>query len=134
MGNSSLPCYPIVIFIPIGRQYADAAGVKSMARMLGDAVLPEQIQSRRRTLRNRLMDLREPVRSFREQNVPGPDVVGRLESRFTDVRDRFVTRTTVLERIRQRRQDDSGEQQQDQEAEGDRSGGVSSGDSRRELT
>lgn len=111
MVNSILQCSPGENFIPIGRQYADAAGVQHMARLLGDSVLPERVQSRRRSLRNRLTELRDPVRRFREQNVPGPDVVGRLESNVSDLRDRFVSRTTVLERIRQRRQDGEGEQQ-----------------------
>lgn len=108
----------------------------SMARMLGDAVLPEQIQSSRRRLRNRLSDLRQPVRQFREENVPGPNVVGNLESRFSDLRDRFVSRTTVLERIRSQRNGDgmTGDGQGQQQDGGTGSGsGSGSGSSRRTV-
>lgn len=76
-----------------------------MARMLGEGVLPESVQERRRQIRERAMSLREPVRNFREQNVPGPDVLGQVESRVTGLRDRVVSRDGVLSSIRERRAD-----------------------------
>lgn len=80
-----------------------------MARMLGERALPEAVQERRRQIRERAMSLREPVRDFRESNVPGPDVVGQVESRVANLRNRFVSRDTVLSRIRSRRQDGGGD-------------------------
>lgn len=134
MVNSGLPCYPVENFIPVARQYADAAGVKHMARLLGDAVLPEQVQSRRRSLRNRLTELRQPVRRFREQNIPGPNVVGMVGNNLTDLRDRFVSRTTVLERIQERRQNGGMMQGEQQEQGGNAQGsGSTSGSDRRTV-
>lgn len=104
-----------------------------MARMLGDAVLPEQVQSRRRSLRNRVSNLRQPIRDFRQQNVPGPDVLGTVESNLSDLRDRFVSRTTALERVRQRRNGSGGEQQ-NQNGNGNGSGSGSSGGSSSESS
>lgn len=88
-----------------------------MARMLGDRLLPESVQSARRRARNRVQDVREPIRQRREQLVPGPDIIGMTESRVSDLRDRFVNRTTVLERIRARREGE-GQQQGEQQTEG----------------
>lgn len=76
-----------------------------MARMLGDRVLPESVQARRRDLRTRLEGVRQPVRSFREQNIPGPDLVGMTEDTLSSLRDRFVSRDAVVERIREVRSD-----------------------------
>lgn len=79
-----------------------------MPQLLGDNVLPESVQSRRRQLRERVMGIREPARNFRENRVPGPDIVGTAESTLTDLRDRVVTREGVLSRIRERRSSSSG--------------------------
>ena len=95
-----------------------------MARMLGEKFLPESVQERRRQVRERAMSLREPVRNFREQNVPGPDILGRVESRVTSLRDRAVSRDSVLERIRMRRSGDGGSGDS-----GNSGSGNSSGDS-----
>lgn len=81
-----------------------------MARMLGDRFLPESVQGTRRRVRNRLQDLRQPIRRRREDLVPGPDLVGQAESRFRDFRDRFVSRDGLLARMRSQQQD--GETQQ----------------------
>lgn len=78
-----------------------------MARMLGDRVLPEAVQSQRRKLRSRLQSVREPVRSFREQNIPGPDVVGTVENQVTDLRSKVVSRDSVIGRVKEMRSDDS---------------------------
>lgn len=74
-----------------------------MARMLGERFLPESVTQRRRSLRNRVQDLREPIRQFREQNVPGPDLIGRAESSIMGLRNRFVERDSVLSGIMARR-------------------------------
>ena len=79
-----------------------------MPEMLGNRVLPESFASQRRKVREKLSDVRRPVREFREENVPGPDVVGKFENTFTDVRDKFVRRDSVVDRIRNRRDSDSG--------------------------
>lgn len=71
-----------------------------MAHMLGEDVLPEEVQSRRRRLRNRIRSLREPVRSRRENMVPGPDVVGKLENQVMSLRNKAMNRDGVLGRIR----------------------------------
>lgn len=70
-------------------------------------VLPERVNQRRRQVRQRLQSLREPIRSRREQLVPGPDVVGSVEQRFADLRGQVTQRNNILERIRQRRQDEA---------------------------
>lgn len=72
-----------------------------MARMLGERVLPETVQSRRRQLRNRVTDLREPIRNRREDLVPGPDLVSKMESQLTDFRNSFVDRDSVMSRIKE---------------------------------
>lgn len=81
-------------------------------RMFGENLLPESVNERRRNLRSRVQGLREPIRSRRENLVPGPDVIGRAESRVADLRDRVLEREGVLSRIRARRADggeDSGQ-------------------------
>lgn len=79
-----------------------------MARMLGDNVLPESLQSRRRSIRNRLKNLREPIRRRRSEAVPGPDVIGSLESRVSGLRDKVVDRDSALENIRSQVGGDNG--------------------------
>lgn len=68
--------------------------------LLGERMLPEAVNQRRRSLRNTLQDFREPIRTRREQLVPGPDVVGLTEERVTNLRQRVMTREGVLSRIR----------------------------------
>lgn len=80
-----------------------------MPRLIGEGLLPDSIQSQRLKMRERLMSLREPVRSTREDLVPGPDLIGKAENTFKDFRDRFVTRESILDRIKMRRQDGEGE-------------------------
>lgn len=84
-----------------------------MPRMIGEGFLPEAVQSQRNKLRNRLLDLREPIRSTREDLVPGPDVLGKVENTVKDFRDRVVTRESVIDRIQARRGND-GEQTKEQ--------------------
>lgn len=79
-----------------------------MPDMLGDNLLPDSVQSRRRSARRRLQNLRDPVRSTRERVVPGPDVVGRAEASFSDLRNRVVSADGLMDRIRERREGDSG--------------------------
>lgn len=50
-------------------------------------------------MRTKLQDLREPVRQKREDLVPGPDLVGRVEGTLTQTRSRFVSRDAVLDRL-----------------------------------
>jgi hypothetical protein len=73
--------------------------------MLLQDVLPDAVSERRRELRQRLQSLREPIRSRREQFVPGPDVVGSVEERLMDLRSQVTQRENILERIRERRAD-----------------------------
>lgn len=72
-----------------------------MARLLGDRIMPESIQSRRRSLRNRLDNLRDPVRSRREDMVPGPDLIGTAENRLSDLRDSIVSRDSATASFRE---------------------------------
>lgn len=74
-----------------------------MVRRLGDRILPESLAGRRRQVQERLRELRRPVRRFREDKIPGPDLVGSLESQALDLRDKVVSRDTVVDRIRKRR-------------------------------
>lgn len=76
--------------------------------MLGDNLLPDAVQSRRRQLRSRVEGLRQPIRQRRQNIVPGPDVVGRLEDTVTGLRNKAVDRDAVLARIRERRADSGG--------------------------
>lgn len=73
-----------------------------MARLLGDNLLPDSVVSRRRQFRERVSDLRQPVRQFRERNVPGPDLVGTAEEQLTSLRNSIISRDSVLNRIRSR--------------------------------
>lgn len=72
-----------------------------MARMLGENFLPESVQSARRRVRNRVQDVRQPIRQRREDLVPGPDVIGMTEQRLSGLRDRFVSRDGLLSRVRE---------------------------------
>lgn len=83
-------------------------------RLIGDRVLPESVTSRRRQLRSRLRELRDPIRTRREDLVPGPDIIGMVESNLMNLRDRFTSRDGLLSRIRAQR-DGQGEQTTDQE-------------------
>lgn len=74
-----------------------------MADMLGQNILPEEINNRRRNLRQRLNSLRDPVRRRREDLVPGPDIIGRAESSLQDLRRRVVGMDGPLSGIRERR-------------------------------
>lgn len=76
-------------------------------QLLGDRVLPESIRQRRQSLRSRVQDLRQPIRQRRE-NLSPVNVVGMVESNVRDLRDRIVSRTDVLTRIRDRRGGSSG--------------------------
>lgn len=81
-----------------------------MARLLGDKVMPEAVQSRRRTLRSKLRNARRPIKQTRQDLVPGPDILGRLENSVMNVRDRFITRDSVVGRIKERQGDATGGQ------------------------
>lgn len=87
-----------------------------MARMLGERVLPEQVNNARRRVRARVSDIREPIRQRRQQLVPGPDLIGRTESMFRDLRDRFVSREGLLSRIRSQ-QEGGGQQEKQQDSQ-----------------
>jgi hypothetical protein len=80
-----------------------------MPDMLGDSLLPDSVQSRRRSVRRRLQNLRDPVRSTRERVVPGPDVVGRAETSFSDIRRKVVSADGLVDRIKERREGGSDE-------------------------
>lgn len=71
-----------------------------MAPMLGERFLPDSVNSRRRMVRSRIRDLREPLRSRRQNLVPGPDIIGRAENTVMDLRDRFVSRDSVLGKMK----------------------------------
>lgn len=75
-----------------------------MATMIGERVLPDSVNSARRRVRNRVMELRQPIRTTREDLIPGPDLIGRAESQVMNLRDRFMTRDGVLSRIRSQQQ------------------------------
>lgn len=85
-----------------------------MPQMLGENILPDSVNTRRRRVRERVQSLREPLRSTRENLVPGPDVVGKLENQIMDARDRVVQREGALQgmdlgsRLMQLRGSDSG--------------------------
>lgn len=76
-------------------------------QFLGDRLLPESLMERRQNLRSnlrsRVQEIRRPIRQRREQLSP-VDIVGMVESNARDLRDRIVSRTDVLARIRDRRQ------------------------------
>lgn len=73
-----------------------------MPEMLGNNFLPSSITSARRRFREKVTELREPVKRFREQNIPGPDVIGKTEEQMTSLRDDFVRRESVLSSIKDR--------------------------------
>lgn len=77
----------------------DAHGGNVYVPLLGERLLPEAVNSQRRSMRTRLRNLRDPLRSFRENNIPGPNVIGELEDRAIQTRDRFVTRDMALSRL-----------------------------------
>lgn len=77
-----------------------------MAQMLGDNLLPESVTSRRRKVRERVRDLRQPIKERRQSvssKVPGPNVIDKAEESLTSLRNSFVTRDTMLSRISDRR-------------------------------
>lgn len=76
--------------------------------MLGENLLPESVNRRRRQVRARVRDLRDPIRERRADLVPGPDVIGRAEESVLSLRDRVVNRDGLIERIRERRNGNSG--------------------------
>lgn len=71
-----------------------------MARMLGEKMLPEAVQSRRRMIRERLMDARDPIRRRRQNMVPGPDIIGTAERNIADLRNKVVEREGILSRVK----------------------------------
>lgn len=74
-----------------------------MARMLGDSILPDSIQDRRRSMRRRLRELRQPIRERRQSLVPGPDLIGSVEQKLDNVRTNLSTRDSLMQRIRDSR-------------------------------
>lgn len=93
-----------------------------MPQLLGDKVLPETVVSKRRTLREKVRDFREPVRQSREDYIPGPDVVGMTEDQISGLREKFVSRDGLIDRINDRRSDDSGSGDGGSGSSGDGSG------------
>lgn len=85
-----------------------AGGLTQMPQLLGDRLLPDTVVERRNQFRERVMELRRPIRDARERMLPGPDLVGNAEDRLTDLRNRVVSRQSVVGRIRQRRSDSGG--------------------------
>lgn len=63
-----------------------------MPRLLGENVLPESVMNQRRRLRERVNDLREPIRSRRVEYIPGPDLIGEVEGFLTSARNRVLRR------------------------------------------
>lgn len=78
-----------------------------MPEKIGDNILPDSVAAKRSQLRERMRSFRKPVRRFREQNIPGPDVVGMTERQFRDLRDKIVSREGVVSRIKERRSSSS---------------------------
>lgn len=76
-----------------------------MSPMLGEGILPQSVNDTRRRVRSRLRSVREPVRSTRQDLVPGPDLIGRAESSAAQLRDRVVNRDGLLQRVRSQQQD-----------------------------
>lgn len=68
--------------------------------MLGEQVLPEEVQSRRRKVRRRLNQLREPIRSRRQDVVPGPDIIGTAEQNIMNLRSRLTGGSGILPSMR----------------------------------
>lgn len=92
-------------------------GHNLMARMLGERLLPESVNSRRRQLRERVRDVREPVRSKRMDLVPGPNLLGKAETTLSDLRDSVVERESILSKIKARRSDGNGESEAEMPSE-----------------
>lgn len=82
--------------------YSWTEAQQQMARLIGDNRLPSSVQRKRRRMREKVNDLREPIREKRESYVPGPDVIGSVESRASSLRDKFVTSDSLVSRIRDR--------------------------------
>lgn len=93
-----------------------------MARLLGDRFLPDVVTQKREQLRERLLDIRDPIRRMRARTVPGPNLIGEVEGTVTDYRDRFVTRDSVLEMIRTRREDGSNDSKEEEESDDEGNG------------
>lgn len=74
-----------------------------MARMLGDSIIPDSIQDRRRSVRRRLRELRQPIREKRQSLVPGPDVIGTVEQKLDNARTSVSTRDSLMDRISESR-------------------------------
>lgn len=91
-----------------------------MARLVGDRYLPESFVSRRRSMRQKIRELRNPVRSFRESNVPGPDVVGKVEDTLMGARDSFVRRDALVSRLRDMASSNDASDEEDEEDEEDK--------------
>jgi len=72
-----------------------------MNKLLGDKFLPESVATRRRSVRQSLSSIRNPVRNFRESTVPGPDVIGMTEDKILDFRDSFTTRDGLVTKLRE---------------------------------
>lgn len=87
--------------------------------------MPSSVQRQRRRIREKVVDLREPIRQRRENLVPGPNIIGTVEDKLTDVRDSFVTRDSVVSRIKDR--------MGDEETSGDNGSGGSSTSSSEET-
>lgn len=51
-------------------------------------------------LRERLMDVRDPIRRRRRNMVPGPDIIGTAERNLTQMRNKVVNRQGLLPRLR----------------------------------
>lgn len=90
-----------------------------MPRLLGENVLPDSVQQRRESVRERLQDVREPIRRRRAQTVPGPNIIGQIESQVTSLRNNVISRDGVMSRIRDVRGSDSGtSEEQTEESNG----------------
>lgn len=88
-----------------------------MPRFLGDRFLPESVVVRRRSVRRRVRNLRNPIRSFRESNIPGPDVVGSVENTVLGARNRIVTRDALVNSLRDMARSDEDEEEENEEEE-----------------
>lgn len=99
-----------------------------MARLLGERLLPSEVNSRRRELRRRVNELRRPIKRQRRDIIPGPDVIQKLESAATDARNTVTTRETIMSRISSMRADEA-EDEEDEEESGEDSGSGDEGNS-----
>lgn len=80
-----------------------------MADLLGNRLLPESLASKRRDLRNRLNEIRQPLRDFRTNMVPGPNVVEMTESQFMGLRNKVTERDSAMNTIARRRSGNNSE-------------------------